>query len=421
MDKEILELDPNILNTIFNKTSCKILVIDLHFRPLFFNENFKKANPIIVDQSLKLGEVLFSSDSQLEWKSHFEHALQGKEQVLEINYEIDGNEVFDLIKLIPFQISDKEIGGCVYIAEDETSLKNTERLLLKERKRHLDLFEDNLAGIAVTDLGLNIVKCNRAMLAIVKMNNNEITDYNLFDFYLPEDLSKTIEDIEKLKRGEIFQFSTINQYKNKLNEVILASISVRGKYNNDKFTGCVITILDISAKREVENKSIEIQEMKLKEGLSIAKQIELTRELDYRNRELYTNLILISNQNIVLKSLEKDLQKISKKADGDLKKELNKLTSKIRSQKAFGDNWKKTKIHFEAIHPDFFDKLSKRWPNLSEKDLRHCAYVRMGLTNKETAQLLNVMPKAIEMARYRIKKKIQITPSQSLFNFVNNI
>ncbi|MCB0471413.1 MAG: hypothetical protein KDC51_13280, partial [Flavobacteriaceae bacterium] len=73
------------------------------------------------------------------------------------------------------------------------------------------------------------------------------------------------------------------------------------------------------------------------------------------------------------------------------------------------------------VHPGFFDFLNKNFPELTNNDLKACAYIRMNLSSKEVASLTNVSPKSVTMHRYRLKKKLNLDTEDSLKNFLFNI
>ena len=358
--------------------------------------------------------MLFLPENDTQtWQRCFVRAMEGKEVMLEKHYYIEEKEAYDLIKIVPLYDSNQNVIGCIYHAEDILPLKKSEKVLLDERKKYITLFDNNLAGIAVTDAQLNFIHCNNAMRQITKISKEEINRINANDFFI-SDNSNICKKLEKIKRGDLSQFTVFEKFKNKLGIEIYGHLALSGVYKNDVFTGCVMTLVDISSQKEVE-------ELKLKEELNILKQDQLAQELDFKNRELYANLVLISKQNTFLKELEKELKKVIKSSNDDAKQKLNKITAMIRSNRTFEDNWGKSKIHFEKIHPNFFEKLRNHCPELTEKELRHCAYIKIGLSNKEASQLLNVMPKTIEMARYRIKKKFKMDKTQNLANLFNEM
>ena len=90
------------------------------------------------------------------------------------------------------------------------------------------------------------------------------------------------------------------------------------------------------------------------------------------------------------------------------------LRETISRQLTADDDWRYFKLRFEKVHPDFFTVMKERFPSLSKTELRLCAYIRVGMTAKEIAQVLSVKPDTVNTSRYRIRKKMQLSPDESL-------
>ena len=73
------------------------------------------------------------------------------------------------------------------------------------------------------------------------------------------------------------------------------------------------------------------------------------------------------------------------------------------------------------MHSDFLADLKNTFPNLSANELKLCAYLRMNLSTKEIAQLMNISVRGVEISRYRLRKKLQIPTEVNLFDFLLNL
>lgn len=90
------------------------------------------------------------------------------------------------------------------------------------------------------------------------------------------------------------------------------------------------------------------------------------------------------------------------------------LKQTIMEQLTADDDWRYFKLRFEKVHPGFFERMKDCYPALSRTELRLCAYIRVGMTAKEIAQVLSVKPDTVNTSRYRIRKKMQLAPDASL-------
>ncbi len=104
--------------------------------------------------------------------------------------------------------------------------------------------------------------------------------------------------------------------------------------------------------------------------------------------------------------------------NGDPVRVINKSIQAINRNKSSEKDWENFNKYFGSVHHDFFDSLKKKYPNLSNGDLRHCALVKMNLSTKESAELLGVSPQSIKMARYRAKKKMGLCETDNLGQYL---
>jgi len=75
----------------------------------------------------------------------------------------------------------------------------------------------------------------------------------------------------------------------------------------------------------------------------------------------------------------------------------------------------------DQVHKDFRLKLNTRFPELTEQDKRLAIFLRMNLSTKEIAPLLGISPKSVEIARYRLRKRLNIHQGDSLTQFIQNL
>ena len=147
---------------------------------------------------------------------------------------------------------------------------------------------------------------------------------------------------------------------------------------------------------------------------------QLQQEVDYQNRELSSNMLILSENRSFLQQVLAQLEKMRSKGDlsNTSESELRKMiTSHIQSE----DEWESFKIHFEKVHPGFFTVLKEKHPNLTTNDLKLCAYIRIGLNIKQIAQMTAVLPATIKTNRYLLKKKLQIDEDMSIDDYIASL
>lgn len=143
-------------------------------------------------------------------------------------------------------------------------------------------------------------------------------------------------------------------------------------------------------------------------------QVLLQERLDRLEKELLAGTLHVEEKNQLLSSLTEKLNSL--KSTDPMYQQIKRLISKnIEVDKGYDE----IKTELTEIRPEFVEGLQKQAEQkLTRLDQKYCFYILMGLTNKEIAAKLNVDPKSIRMARYRIKQKLHLTKDQSLDEFI---
>jgi DNA-binding CsgD family transcriptional regulator len=102
-------------------------------------------------------------------------------------------------------------------------------------------------------------------------------------------------------------------------------------------------------------------------------------------------------------------------------KEKKSLVNLIDSNISSSHDWKVFESNFNQVHEEFLKKLQLEHPQLSHGDLKLAAYLRMNLSTKEIAQLLNITVRSVELKRYRLRKKLNITTDENLNDLMMKI
>ena len=95
----------------------------------------------------------------------------------------------------------------------------------------------------------------------------------------------------------------------------------------------------------------------------------------------------------------------------------NLILQHIRENISQEDQWQVFQENFDLIHKDFFKKLKKLYPQLTPTDLRMAVLIRLNYTSKEIAEMQNISLRGVETARYRLRKKLQLTEEDNLYDF----
>lgn len=142
----------------------------------------------------------------------------------------------------------------------------------------------------------------------------------------------------------------------------------------------------------------------------------LTLDLEYRTRELTAATVHLINKNEVLTDLK---NKLSAAESGipELKQVLRQIDQNIN----LDNDWQNFSCHFEQVHPDFFKRLTDKYPCITPNEERLCAYLLINLNTKEISQMLNVTGAAVDKSRNRLRKKLEIAPDINLNEFLKTV
>jgi len=143
---------------------------------------------------------------------------------------------------------------------------------------------------------------------------------------------------------------------------------------------------------------------------------KLIQDLESKNRELATSTMSIIKKNEILNTIKKELKKFTLE-DGNFKN-VEKIIDKHLNNK---DDWKHFEEAFNNVDKNFLKKLKSKHSKLTPHDLRFCAYLRLNLSSKEIAPLLNISVRSVEIKRYRLRKKLSLEHKQSLVSYILEI
>lgn len=152
------------------------------------------------------------------------------------------------------------------------------------------------------------------------------------------------------------------------------------------------------------------------------KNEKLETDINFKNRELLTMTINLVQRGEVLTKIKEIISSLMKKdTSDDSSPAFRNLLKLIREVEKSNEDWDQFAIHFNNVNIDFFNTLKQAYPDLTANDLKLCAYLRMNLSSKEIAQLLNITLKAVEIARYRLRKKLLLLPDTNLVDFLTQL
>ncbi|WP_436833667.1 triple tyrosine motif-containing protein [Parapedobacter sp. DT-150] len=149
------------------------------------------------------------------------------------------------------------------------------------------------------------------------------------------------------------------------------------------------------------------------------KNAQLEQELSSKNRELANSAMSIVYKNELLNNVHDELLQLrdgeGRKLSNEQLRKINKIIEDARSDER---DWNIFERSFNEAHENFFKKLKADYPELVPNDLKLCAYLRMNMSSKEIASLLNITTRGVEIRRYRLRKKLNLPHEKNLAEFL---
>ncbi|MCC5930340.1 MAG: regulator [Cyclobacteriaceae bacterium] len=179
------------------------------------------------------------------------------------------------------------------------------------------------------------------------------------------------------------------------------------------------TQIKSASKKVIEQKESELKMSQAE--LEKLKSEKLEVEIAGKNKELATATMHLINKNSFIDHMKGHLNTIVRKSKNqEVKNEIQKLVKNIEKNIAEDRDWEQFEIHFDQVHGDFMNRFKKYHPGLSPQEIKLSAYLRMNLSSKEIAFLMNISPRGVEIARYRLRKKLKLDRAENLQEFILN-
>ncbi|WP_439183841.1 ligand-binding sensor domain-containing protein [Carboxylicivirga taeanensis] len=149
---------------------------------------------------------------------------------------------------------------------------------------------------------------------------------------------------------------------------------------------------------------------------------KLRNEMLFKEKELANSTMNIIQKNEFLASVKERLTRIKTLKDtSEIAHKLDLLIKKINKDLDSESHWEVFELHLEQVHEDFLKRLKAKHPDLSSKEQKLCAYIRMGMSSKEIAVIMNVSYRAIENNRYRLRQNLGLDSGENLSRYINSI
>lgn len=310
------------------------------------------------------------------------------------------------------------------LSELKFELEESQTLLEEEREKaqFYQLIADFTFGWELWfEQGGKIKYCSPACLDLTGFTSNQViasgniaellvyeSDREKFDAFLKDSL-------DQILMNQSLEFQVLTRHK----QLRWFSMNIRGVYNKQgRYLGVRASINDITRLKKAMG---HIEKLAAGKEMDDRAKMIMKSQLEDKDRELISFLLQLSKKNELITLIQNKLKRILFKPSGNISGKLTELLETIETTPALPLNWASVETQLEKVHPGFLTRLNSKHPNLSTRENKLCAYLRLGLSSKEIAGLQGISSKSVEIARVRLRKKIKIQKNTRLLNYISTI
>ena len=173
--------------------------------------------------------------------------------------------------------------------------------------------------------------------------------------------------------------------------------------------------------REQEERHKELEATRAQEIMALRNE-KLQGELTFQNGQLATTTLHLVQKNAMIVRLREELEKLETSPNPEeWRQALRQLLGILNNDERLDEDWEQFAMHFDKVHADYLARLRDRHPQLTPRDHKLCAFLRMNLSSKEIAPLLYISVRGVEISRYRLRKKLDLDAEANLTDFLLGI
>ncbi len=374
------EIDLKTNRFVLSPGTRKILGIEFNVERTGSEDDFfKYIHPNDSKETLRYLEMAFSGDKKFD-------------RIFNI---VDANCIEKTIRGIGEVKEDQVSGNKKFFAvvQDITRLSNLEKQVFDEREKYKMLAENAPFGLILTQ-------------------NNK-----------PVYINKTIADWFELESISDFERIGFENFFHPNDQNIARAISQNIEDNNVPYP--MTKKLRLTDKNgNVRYVRLELKNNKI-HGQDYVQIViaDITEDIihEKKQKQIAADALYINQKNTILSEIETVLTKtLAQKQFAKDKRHFDKIYRIINDYKQLDKDWKMFVANFEEVHPGFFSRLGKAYPNLSLTDIKHCACIKMNMDTKEIARFFNIKVTSVQIGRVRIKKKMKLSETVDLRNHILN-
>ena len=169
---------------------------------------------------------------------------------------------------------------------------------------------------------------------------------------------------------------------------------------------------------EENNLLLEIAALESEQELMKLRNEQLSQDVDAKNRELAVSTMSLIKKDELLEIIKEDLKKTSEENNN---RNIKSVISTINKNISNDNSWNVFKEAFDNVDKDFLKRIKEKHPSLTPSDLKLCAYLRLNLSSKEIAPMINISIRSLEIKRYRLRKRLGLAHDVGLTHYILSV
>lgn len=163
-------------------------------------------------------------------------------------------------------------------------------------------------------------------------------------------------------------------------------------------------------------------EEQAEKALSELRHQKLEAEIRFKNQELATTTMHLVQKTEFLEKVQNELKRVLDTLHNEEdRRTIRRLLRTLQADQRLDEDWERFAHHFDQVHADFLKRLRQKHPDLTLREEKLCAYLRMNLSSKDIASLMSISVRGVEISRYRLRKKLGIPSGRGLPEFLQEI
>ncbi|RIV47482.1 regulator [Flagellimonas pelagia] len=199
--------------------------------------------------------------------------------------------------------------------------------------------------------------------------------------------------------------------------VYLIRLQVRAKIRKNRYYE---TIEQRRLYLEKESK-IRMEQYRLEKKIQKLNRDRLKTKILAKDKELVNNSLQVVKKNKILSNIIQKLKEMDTESMNDESKAQLSTLKKSITKEINSNSWNDLEKHIKNVHFDFLKRLKEQYPDISPRELDLSTYLLMNMSTKEIAEVMNISNGGVELARYRLRKKLGLGRKENLNGFLMNI